>query len=87
MKEPLLAKRHAIQDRELILKGEKRFLTEWELALYLSRSERWCRLMRKRRLLPYSKIGSAVRYETAKVDEALRALSKPTVLPGKRGAK
>lgn len=73
--------------RLLILEGRKRFLTEPEAALYLGRSQRWVRLMRQRRILPFSKVGGAVRYETARIDEALRALERPSALAPKGGRK
>lgn len=74
-------------DRELILTGRKRFLSEAELSLYLGKSTRWIREARRKRILPSVKVGGASRYETSRIDEALRALERPSVLASKGGRK
>ena len=81
------AKEISAKDRELILSGKKRFLSEPELALYLGRSTRWLRYLRKRRVFPFSKIGSAVRYETEKVNATLSAMERPSLLTLPKGGK
>lgn len=68
---------------ELVLTGRKRFLSEAELSLYLGRSERWIREARRKRLLPFVKLGGCVRFETSKIDAVLEALEKPSVITGR----